>query len=95
MKQERINTKDKPKMLSSFTFPISNSEGCVNAFPKCSVSRVEMWLCSLGVIEEEYEIWDNPAESYAEVHEDLVKEEDVLVRNAVRKYSLKDRERGR
>ena len=54
-----------------------------------------MWLCSLGAIKEECEIWDNSAESYAEEHEDLVKEENVLVRNAVRKQSLEDRERGR
>lgn len=33
-------------------------------------------------------MWDNSAESHAEEHEDLVKEENVLVRNPVREYNL-------
>ena len=81
-------------LKNSFTFPISNSEGCVNTFPEHSVGRVDR-LWNLRVIEEEYEIWNNSAESYAEKHEHLVKEEDLLVRNPVRKYSLEDRGRGR
>lgn len=89
-----LNT-DKSKLLKNLTFPISNSNGCVCAFPKRSVGVVDSRLCNLRVIEEEYEIWDNSAEGYAEEHEDLVKEENMLIRNAVRKYSLENGERGR
>jgi hypothetical protein len=49
----------------------------------------------LGVIKKEDKIWDNSAEGYAQEHENLVQKENVLVWNAVRKYSLEYGERGR
>lgn len=89
-----LNT-EKSILLNKLTFPISYSKGRVYAFPKRSVGGVDLRLCDLGVIEEEHEIWDNSAEGYAEKHENLVKEENVLERNAVRKYSLEDGKGGR
>jgi hypothetical protein len=73
------------KNQKSFTFSISNSNRCIYVFHKRFVSWAHWLLRNLGVIEKEYEMWDNFAEGYAEDYEDLVEEEDVLIRNTARK----------
>ena len=73
------------KNQKSFTFSISNSNRCTYAFQKRLVSWAHLLLRNWGVIEEEYEMWDNFAEGYAEEYEDLVEEEDVLIGNTARK----------